>query len=358
MYTLGIGFSHHSSVCLLKENEVVFFSSEERLNRKKEWGGGLLVPYNCLSLIKTFTNNIDYVCGVSGGYTTFQSAISFLKENGVRVHKANINNAAHHLYHAAAGFYSSNFDYASCIVVDGAGSMFRFNSEFKASESTSHYEIDIYKGFRCTRKQFTVGIYENEGIPTLVSNYPDSKRTSATITEEEIIKFKQKLKNIDEVVVTTELDTGLKYHCGSARVGQMLKWKSLRGCDGKVMGLSAYGSEGSEFPEKKLAYQTQKELEYDFLEKVKFCESENIVLSGGCALNILGNSLIKRTYPHLNVYADPIAHDATIALGAAAYNYYKFSNNKEKLIFSPYTGFDYNISVDDVYERTRKYSLL
>ena len=50
MYTLGIQFSHHASVALLKDNEVIFFCLEERSGN---------FPYKALSQIKNFTNSID-----------------------------------------------------------------------------------------------------------------------------------------------------------------------------------------------------------------------------------------------------------------------------------------------------------
>ena len=56
MYTLGIQFSHHASVALLKDNEVIFFCLEERFDRKKRSGN---FPSKALSQIKNFTNSID-----------------------------------------------------------------------------------------------------------------------------------------------------------------------------------------------------------------------------------------------------------------------------------------------------------
>lgn len=357
MYTLGINFSHHGSIALLKDNEVVLFCLEERFNRQKEWGGGKLVPRLSLSLIKQFTNSINYVCAVSGSSEQLKQSVSYLKEIGISVDKAGINNAAHHLYHAAAGFYMSHFDDASCVVIDGAGALYKFSKKLRASETTSFYEVDYTSGFTCIHKTLTVGVYDGGGIKTLTDNYPDRKDTGFEITEHEIQSFSSQLKQVASVDVSTQLDTGLKFHCGSAKVGIMLGWKKLQGCDGKVMGLAAYGNNSESTKEQQLAYETQKILEKDFIEKIKKCQSKNIVLSGGCALNILGNSLIKTTYPDLNLFIDPVAHDGTIALGAATYNYYKISRCTDKLVYTPYSGPQYNYTVEDVYEYTRKHSL-
>jgi predicted NodU family carbamoyl transferase len=80
-----------------------------------------------------------------------------------------------------------------------------------------------------------------------------------------------------------------------------------------------------------IAYSVQKSLEKIFLNKIEYIiknvKCKNIVLSGGCALNILGNSIIKKKYPKLNIYVDPIANDASLSLGAAKYHYYKRSED-------------------------------
>ncbi len=39
MYTLGINYLSESSVCLFKNNKLIYAVSEERLNRKKNWYG-------------------------------------------------------------------------------------------------------------------------------------------------------------------------------------------------------------------------------------------------------------------------------------------------------------------------------
>ena len=52
MYTLGINYLSESSVCLFKDNNLVYAISEERLNRKKNWHG---IPYR--SIKQTLKDN-------------------------------------------------------------------------------------------------------------------------------------------------------------------------------------------------------------------------------------------------------------------------------------------------------------
>lgn len=348
MYTLGINFSHHASVALLKDNEVILFVLEERLNRNKNYIG---LPIECLRLVKQYTDSIDLVVGISGKRKTYNDAIKFLQDDGVNVKRHILNNPAHHLYHASAGFYMSGFDEASCLVIDGAGAInyFRDSDKIRASETTSIYETTFGGGFKNTYKRFTVGIYDcnfkflyDKGI---------TLKTPFELTEEEKKAFRQKYPPIERMDISTEFDIGFLYSIYTYR----LQFK-VHG-EGKLMGLSGYGKLPDATHGQIRAYEIQQLLEKEFVKKVKLCRSNNIVLSGGCALNILGNSHIKRIFPHLNIYIDPVATDGTLSLGAAAHSFYKETNCKDRLIFNPYLGPRYTITRDHVNECARKYSI-
>ena len=359
MFTVGVNFSHHCSVALLKNNEVVFFSLEERYKREKEWGGKPnLVPTSCLDEISKFTREVDVFTGTSGTDAQFKQSVNYLKSKGVRVKKAGLSNPRHHLFHAMSAFYMSDFNEASCLVIDGAGSTHRVNNTVKANETTSIYELNrnTKPRFKCTYKHFTVGIYGNGGLKNRVENYPAIKSTLSEVSSSDIEAFNKRFSDIENIVTTTQLDTGIKYYCAAAKTGKKMGWGQI-GCDGKLMGLAGYGDQPNATEEQILAYTAQKELEQDFINRIKYCKSNNIVISGGCALNILGNSFIKKTFPNINIFIDPIGHDGTIALGAAAFTFFTTTNSKDRLITSAYTGLNYNITKDDIYECVRKYSV-
>ena len=82
---------------------------------------------------------------------------------------------------------------------------------------------------------------------------------------------------------------------------------------GKVMGKSASGHAP--------AYTVQKKFEQRYSELIEMTTG-NICLSGGCFLNCVANYKMKKKYPHINFYIEPIAHDGGTAIGAAylAYN--------------------------------------
>lgn len=344
MYTLGINLSHHSSIALLKNNEVVLFTLEERMNRKKYCR---TIPFECLKLIPKITKQIDCLIATTCSKVGLSDIIKYLKSINVEVISANINNTDHHKFHAAAGFYMSHFDHASCLIIDGAGSMTKFRSTdgIRASETTSIYDVKFPNTFTCLYKNFTVGIYDS-GL-----RFNSRMNVNLSITEEDVELFKKKFNNIKQIDVSTNTDIGFRYTIVSHLIGF-----PKMGGEGKTMGLSAYGPVESNI-KSKLAYEIQKELEQTFLNRVSMCEDHNLVLGGGCSLNILGNSLIKKTFPNKNIYIDPVAADCTNALGAAALQFYKSSGCMDKLVFNPYGGPLYNLNKNYINELTRKYSI-
>lgn len=353
MYTLGINFSHHSSIALLKDNEVVLFVLEERFNRKKLCKG---IPLKALGLIKNITNKIDYIVCAGGGRSLFPTVINELKKYGVAVTHTLTQKGFHHLYHAAAGFYMSHLDEASCLIIDGSGFKEPFKVDEKtqvvqlnACETTSVYEAAYPNKFKCTHKYYTVGIYDN-----IKFNFTDDFHVKVDITDEDVRLFQQRIgkrNNIDNVYASNKLDIGWMYTFVTGSIGF-----PKMGGEGKTMGLSAYGPLSND-KKAKAAYNIQKQLEAAFTQKASLCSSNNIILSGGCALNILGNSLIKKTFPDKNIYIDPVGADGTVALGAAAYHFYSTTHCTDKLIFNAYGGPQYNLDKEYINELARKYSI-
>ena len=120
MYTLGINLSHHSSIALLKDNVVLLFIHEDRLNRKKYFQG---IPYKSLDLVKDYTTTIDHITLISGSQYNLNKVVKYLNKQGVVVNSHKRSNELHHMAHAAAGFYMSGMNNACVVVIDGAGAI-------------------------------------------------------------------------------------------------------------------------------------------------------------------------------------------------------------------------------------------
>ena len=72
MYILGVNISHHASVCLLKDGEVVFYLEDDRLSGDKEaeWWVGHDMP--SLEKILEYTDYVDCVAVSSFGRGGFE----------------------------------------------------------------------------------------------------------------------------------------------------------------------------------------------------------------------------------------------------------------------------------------------
>ena len=89
------------------------------------------------------------------------------------------------------------------------------------------------------------------------------------------------------------------------------------------MGLAPYGKyvEGQYLASsnENAAATIQKEWEDRAVELVKIAAKKcnNIVLTGGCFLNVVVNYKLLKEFPDLNFYVDPISFDGGTAIGAA-----------------------------------------
>ena len=72
-----------------------------------------------------------------------------------------------------------------------------------------------------------------------------------------------------------------------------------------------------------LTYRLQKDFEKWMTDFILRCESKNIVLTGGCALNCVANyEYLKHLPKDVNLYIEPISSDAGTSIGLAKFLYY------------------------------------
>ena len=328
---------HDASMCILDDYKINTFVQEERLNRKKH--SSILDD----KLLELLPDKIDDLILVN---FYDQWKIDKVLQKVKNVNTIITDDENHHLYHAASGLYLSNFKNATFLVIDGWGTDIKIG-EFIGSEVTSIYNSKlepIYKDVMHNMRDFK--FYDPNEIKT---NY--------------------------DLDISDGISIGIMY----GTVSWFLGFERLEG--GKTMGLSTYGGPcnlpnflcGSSvnmnvftqnrtfnlknYPEFKgdsfehmanIAFLAQQALEEIFIKKIEYIKlntkCKNIVFSGGCALNILGNSLMKERYPEYNFFIDPIANDATLSLGAAKYHYYKRTGDtRRESLDNVYLGPEYMI---------------
>jgi len=378
-YTVAISSSNHDScICIMQDAAIVAAWQCERISRDKHTQK---ISQSNINLIKQYTSRIDCVICVNvydhnltdvklktfnklprpGGFEVSES-LSAIKQKfskaGIECGKFVVDNSNHHLYHAATGFYTSGFDQALCIVMDGVGSGWAWESGM-LSETTTIFFAD-------------------DGITPLYKNL-HYKATDYDLTgwNDNVIKNIKKLFNC-EVDISPNLDIGKMYGTITRHIGFRSSTEA-----GKTMGLAAYGQQNnlppmlldgraisdanffrndsqlntflypslvdpSENTKKNLAYNVQRATETIFIKRVEQALSlrpcNNIVLGGGCALNILANSILKKRFPDINFYIEPIAADSAQAMGAALYHYKRmFPKTKYEKLNVLYLGPVYNI---------------
>lgn len=368
-WLLSISYGEHdASISLLKDGHVELFIPEERSSRIKR---DSTFPLSCLKYVKKYTDTIDLVVfgNIKDPNYDCGGVLKYFSKDGIKVLDHHIDFDYHHIYHAASGFYNSGFKECVVIVIDGWGGLGERSigkgspsgEQPKCAETTSIYHASYPSEFKLLFKNF---VYE----PQLMLE-----------VHEELFE-KEELKERDYICnLTNHLDIGVMYGV----VSEFLGFTALDA--GKTMGLSSYGSLNSEVPpifsennmmcnmnlfmgnrelnkkvypylknmdsfEKKanLAYAIQKALEHIFIKRVEFVldntNTKNIVLSGGCALNVVGNSVLKKKFPEINFYIDPIPNDAGQSLGIAKYFYHELTNSNEiKTIKDLYNGPVYDL---------------
>lgn len=322
MYILGINFSHHGSICLLKDGEVVLFLEEERLSHNK-YSSINDYSYKVLHKIKDYTDKIDYVClSADCAYLNEVESTFNYNENKLKnifnilVTRSNIYHSttyiqkcsviweiistfctnktkvylemvSHHKVHAAQSFYNSGFKEALCIVIDGQGS--RKNDDYSNKLLFERESIYYFN-------------YENNGNQ-LYCNY-DSEGNGI----------------------------GSAYSRVTRDIGFTGGFE-----EGKTMGLSSYKPHNMEDPTmmvnvaKANAVQlgTQEEALKLILYSLTLSDSKNICISGGYGLNCVSNYYIRRNLPpDINLYCEPVANDAGQSIGIAKFIHHYLTGDK------------------------------
>ena len=67
MYILGVNISHHPSIALLHDNELIYYIEDDRYNKNKEEEWISDSNIECLKDLLVFTKHIDHVIFASYG---------------------------------------------------------------------------------------------------------------------------------------------------------------------------------------------------------------------------------------------------------------------------------------------------
>lgn len=240
----------------------------------------------------------------------------------------------HHLSHAASSFYTSNFQNAAILTIDGVGewstatiSKGEGNKINLLREMSFPHSVGLlYSGFT----QF-LGFKVNSGEYKLMGLAPYGNIHSDK-TKEFIKKIKENLVSINNDGSIWLNQKYFKYLTGFSTINKR-KWENLF-CLKAIHGDQMFQQDYCNLA---LAIQcVTDEIVIKMATTAKqITGCENICLSGGVALNCVSNGKLHEENIFKNIYIQPAAGDAGSSLGAAFAAYHIYFNRERIEINNP-----------------------
>ncbi|NIK91351.1 carbamoyltransferase [Mangrovimonas sp. CR14] len=358
MYILGINAFHaDSSAALLKDGEVIYATEEERFERIKHWAGLPLKSIEfCLESEGITLEDVSAICigrdpkaklknKIKYGLTNKNVAFGLFKQrfsnrNDLKSIKDVIKDffgycpeikfIEHHRAHLASAFFSSPFEEAAVVSIDGSGDFSTVmigkakGSEIEVIESQD-FPISIgifysaftqFLGFPYYGDEYKVMGLSPYGNPT----YLEAMRQLIWTGDKNILEWDDLYFNLSGGVISYEKNMPL--------VSPLFNREKFE----VVFG--AKKNKGDEFTQrhKDIACSLQRrteELIFEILNRAyRLTGLENVCIAGGVAQNSVANGKILGNTPFENLYVPSAGHDAGISMGAAQYYFFNDLNNK------------------------------
>ncbi|MFX1445986.1 MAG: carbamoyltransferase [Promethearchaeota archaeon] len=337
-YILGTCLSHNGASCLIRNGKIIVAIEKERLTRIKHDGGADsdTVKY-CLDSANISVEDLDLVvqnvCQHNFPYGNVQWMGSRYKGEEERlflrnVKKKKIMHISHHLAHAFSAFAVSPFNDAAIIVIDGGGSYYKdvIDSHPCRNNSFSEYDMEA--------ESYYYG--KGDSITTINKTFG---KTSDTLLYPLSILWAGGLgglyAGLTAYVFGNPLDGGKLMGLAPYGKDNVFDFKMINKKNGgikinkdwihKFSHFNDWGNNKKEY--KNLAYKAQKELEEALIYIAnwlhKKTNSKNLCIAGGVGLNSVANKKILDNSPYENIFIQPAAHDAGIAIGCAYYGWLK-----------------------------------
>ena len=352
MYSLGIScYYHDSAAAILKDGHVVAAVEEERFSRKKfddgfprmaiDWclkeAGITPEQINSVAFydkpVLKFERLLDnYIAVAPRGLYSFLNVIPkwlhkrlWIKEEikkHMRGYQGNIIFPEHHMSHAAHTFFTSPFDEAAILTVDGVGEW--STTSFGSAENTSikltndirwpHSIGMFYSAFT-----YFLGFKVNEGEYKLMGLSAYGKPKYYDLILNEILDVKN----------DGSLHLNLKYFAFTYdKVMTNQKFAELFDIPPRKEDSKA------EQIHYDIGASAQKVLEEIMLRMANHVHKKtgmkNLCLGGGVALNGVANYRILKEGPFENVHIPPSPGDGGSAIGCAQYSYFCHAKNKRR----------------------------
>ena len=350
MRVLGITPFHDSSVAIINDGKIEYFTKEERLSGRKRDKSPIMALN---SAIENMEGDIDVAVISSPTETNpYSEYITLFLNKTLNCEVVRLCHE-HHLCHASLAFNNSGFQSALVVVVDRMGSLVKNVMREAESVFTVDQEYNfepIYKSYWLVEGGEDFDAESFQGVLDLQASFPNC-----------------------EIVANSSLGIVKVYETATTLIGQ----NSLE--NGKIMGLSAYGkdkkfknlfvdgfpntnlfthfslentkppilkeyyhhrmNENAHIPKDEYelyadyAYQVQTQTQNEMLSLVKRKVEEtginNVCITGGYGLNVVSNENLVKNLPEVNFFFEPLADDSGNSIGAALFIYRERTNDKK-----------------------------
>ncbi len=359
---LGISsFYHDSAACILIKGELIACAQEERFTRVKHTAD---FPTNsikyCLEESGLSIDELDaivfydkpllkferlletYYSFAPRGLKSFLVSIPIWLNEKIFLKKQLLDGLSrienydkkkikflfpeHHLSHASSAFFASPYKKAAILTIDGVGEWSTATislGEENKLEIIKTLNFPHSLGLLYTSFTYFLGFKVNSGEYKLMGLAPYGNPKSKQ-TEEFISTIK---KSLVEIKKDGSIWLNQKYfnYATGLRMINAKRWKKLFSLDVRK------AEEKIEQSHCNLALAIQKVTEEVVLNMAyhakQICNSNNLCLAGGVALNCVANGLIVKNKIFDNVYIQPASGDAGGAIGGAMSAYYQYFNN-------------------------------
>ena len=352
---LGLGKTlFNSSVCYFEDYSNVEILLTERLQRKKASGSwpsqallNLSERYDLSDLSINENRDVEDPAQIESVMNSRFPFFEYLKSNNLDKFSRHFNNkinfTTHHLAHAYAASFMSPFEKSLILVIDGAGSKanafsdthpeyshINFNTDSAEERSLYFFEsgkikladkkMQIFKKSEIHPEHFF-----SEGLGTFyekASEYVfNSKRSAGKVMGLAALGSPQKI--LDSKKYLEDMDWSLRYQGASKK-----EWEKSPHFK-KYCNISA---------------DVQNYFEVDYLGYIKSIKErypayQNLIITGGCALNCTSNMKLINLKLFENIYIPPFPGDECIGLGTAFMSYIKAENSWELNSYEKQNGY-------------------
>lgn len=375
---LGVNAYHaDAAACIIKDGRLIFAVEEERLNRIKHWAGFPSLSIKaCLEFSNLTLADIDFIAFNSNPYENLprkvaytlrhQPSFRFIKsrfrntrtrlnaESDFERHfpgqqvRSKFKKIEHHRAHLASAYYACDFSQACVLSVDGFGD---FSSSAWGLAQDDQISVDGHVYYPHSLGIFYQSITQYLGF----RHYGDEYKVMGMAAYGNPV-YTEPLQRMCLYHRNGKYELDLSYFLHHTN-------RSTYGFESGVPVCSDFYSEKliSELGPARKACDPIKQFHKDIacsaqiiFERAFFnlCHrlyekhpTENLALSGGCAMNSLANGKISTHTPFKNVYIQAAAGDAGGAVGAAFSVAVEHGASREKLHMPhAYQGPSYNDS--------------